>query len=116
MPLPALSAILTAVQFAGLVLLVNLAVLPVVFFGVGAVALVLANAYLLSREYFEMVASRHMPLAEARQMRRDNAAAIAVSGLVPALLALVPVVNLAVPLYSTAYFVHLFKAVRSSSA
>lgn len=115
-PLPALPAILTAVQFAVIVLLVNLAVLPVVLFGVGAIALVLANAYLLSREFFEMAASRHMTIAEARQLRRDNAAAIAVAGLLPALMSLVPVVNLAAPLFATAYFVHLFKSVQASSA
>lgn len=115
-PLPTMTGILTAIQFTMVVLLVNLAVLPVVFLGVGAVAVVLANAYLLSREYFEMVASRHMPLPQARQLRRENAAAVAVSGLVPAVLALVPVVNLLVPLFATAYFVHVFKSVRASWA
>ncbi|WP_373502539.1 EI24 domain-containing protein [Aestuariivirga sp.] len=114
-PLPAGKAILTAIQFFFVVLLVNLAVLPVVFFGIGAVALVAANAYLLSREYFEMVAMRHMTAEEARIMRRDNGPAIFMAGLLPAVLSLVPFVNLAVPLYATSYFTHLFKSVRASS-
>jgi CysZ protein len=115
-PLPAARAIGTALQFFLVVLVVNLAVLPVVLFGVGAIALVAANAYLLSREYFEMVAMRHMPAEEARILRRENGPAVFVAGLLPALLSLVPVVNLAVPLFATSYFTHLFKSMRASSA
>jgi CysZ protein len=115
-PLPNGKAILLAVQFFLLVLLVNLAVLPTVLLGFGAVALVAANAYLLSREYFEMVAMRHMPPDEARELRRINAPAVFVAGLLPAALSLFPLVNLVVPLFATAFFVHLFKQVRASSA
>jgi CysZ protein len=114
-PLPTSRSILLALQFFLVVLVVNLAALPVVFLGVGAVALVLANAYLLSREFFEMVAMRHMPEQEARQLRRENGPAIFFAGLVPALLSIVPVVNLAVPLFATSYFTHLFKSVQASS-
>ena len=115
-PLPASTAIVMALQFFLIVLLVNLAVLPVVLFGIGAIALVAANAYLLSREYFEMVAMRHMPREEARALRQYHSAQIFVAGLLPAFLALLPFVNLIVPLYATSYFVHLFKSVRASSA
>ncbi len=115
-PLPVGRAILTALQFFVVVLLVNLAVLPTVFFGVGAVVLVTANAYLLGREYFELVAMRHMPVEEAKVMRRDNSPAIFFAGLLPAMMSLVPVVNLAVPLFATSYFTHFFKSVRASSA
>lgn len=115
-PLPTAKAILMALQFFLVVLLVNLAVLPVVFFGIGAVALVAANAYLLSREYFEMVAMRHMDPEDARRMRLENTGTIFVAGLLPAIFSLVPFVNLIVPLYATSYFVHLFKQVRASSA
>lgn len=115
-PLPAGRAIVMAVQFFFIVLLVNLAVLPVVLFGVGAVALVGANAYLLSREYFEMVAMRHMPVEDAKILRRENGPSVFFAGLLPALLSLLPIVNLAVPLFATSYFTHLFKSVRASSA
>lgn len=114
-PLPTSKAILTAIQFFIVVLVVNLAVLPTVLFGIGAVALVAANAYLLSREYFEMVAMRHLPIEDARILRRENGPAVFFAGLLPAVLSLVPFVNLAVPLYATSYFTHLFKQVRASS-
>ena len=114
-PLGAAQAIVTALQFAAVVLVVNIAVLPMVFFGVGALALIAANAYLLSREFFEMVAMRHMPVAEARLLRRENTPRIFAAGLIPALLSLVPLVNLVVPLFATTYFVHIFKQVKASS-
>lgn len=114
LPLP--MSIVFALKFFVVVLAVNLAVLPVVFLGVGAFALVAANAYLIGREYFEMVAMRHMPAEEARELRKQNGPAIFFAGLVPSLLSLVPVLNLAVPLFATSYFTHFFKSVRGSSA
>lgn len=114
-PLPTARAIMLSAQFFLVVLVVNLAALPVVFLGVGAIALIAANAYLLSREFFEMVAMRHMPEKEARLLRRENGPAIFVAGLIPALFSIVPVINLAVPLFAVSYFTHLFKSVQASS-
>lgn len=115
-PLPAGRAILMALQFFIVVLLVNLAVLPMVFFGFGAFVLVAANAYLIGREYFEMVAMRHMPVGEAKILRKENSPTVFVAALLPAAMSVVPFVNLVVPLFSTAYFTHLFKSVQASSA
>ncbi|HUR42985.1 MAG TPA: EI24 domain-containing protein [Aestuariivirga sp.] len=115
-PLGAALAVLTALQFALVVLVVNLAILPAVFLAFGAVVLVAANAYLIAREYFEMIAMRHMPVAEARALRKENTPAVFAAGFIPAVLALVPFINLAVPLFATAYFVHIFKKVAASSA
>jgi CysZ protein len=111
---PMLKSILLSVQFGLLVLLVNILALPLVFTGVGAIALIIINAYLLSREYFEMAAMRHMSVAEAKDYRKDNAVAVFTAGFLPAVMAIVPFVNLTVPIFSTAYFVHLFKGLRSS--
>ncbi|MGT2485158.1 EI24 domain-containing protein [Methylobacterium oryzae CBMB20] len=62
------TAMLYAVRFAGVTLLVNLAALVIFFVPViGIAAFFAANAYLLSREYFEMAAARFRPLAEARR-------------------------------------------------
>lgn len=115
-PLPAGRAILMAIQFFVVVLLVNLAVLPTVFFGFGVLVLIAANAYLIGREYFEMVAMRHMPVEEARTLRKENSPTVFIAALLPAVMSVVPFVNLVVPLFSTAYFTHLFKSVRASSA
>jgi CysZ protein len=114
-PLSGRLALATSLQFAALVLLVNLAALPLIFTGIGAAALVTANAYLLSREYFEMIAMRHLPVADARLLRKQNSPAIFVAGFIPALLSLIPIVNLVVPLFATSYFVHIFKRVPAFS-
>jgi CysZ protein len=114
--LPMAKALLLGLQFGLLVLIVDLAVLPMLLLGIGAIALLIANAYLLSREYFEMAAMRHMPVEEARLLRRENSTQIFAAGLIPAVLALIPFVNLAVPLFSTSYFVHIFKGLKRSSA
>ncbi|MGE0212933.1 MAG: sulfate transporter family protein [Parvibaculaceae bacterium] len=108
-PLNTVTALLTGLQFAGLVLLVNLVVLPTVFLGIGVLVILTANAYLLGREYFELIAMRHLPVADARRLRRENRLHLWTAGFVPAAWALVPFVNLAVPLFATAYFVHIFK-------
>jgi CysZ protein len=103
-------------KFFLLMLAVNIAALPAVFIGLGVVALILANAYLLSREYFEMVARRHMSSGSAAVLRRQNGPSVLLAGTVPALLSLVPIVNLAVPLFATSFFTHVFKSVRRFSA
>jgi len=115
-PLPAVRAILTGIQFGLLVLGLNILLLPSFFFGIGAITMLIANAYLLSREYFEMAAMRHLAVADARKLRKEHSPQVFLAGLLPAVLALIPIVNLVVPLYATSYFVHIFKQVRGSSA
>jgi CysZ protein len=114
-PLPTFKSILLAVQFGLFVLLVNILALPLVFTGFGAIVLVVINAYLLSREYFEMAAMRFMSPGDAKALRKDNAVQVFAAGFLPAVMVLVPIVNLTVPIFSTSYFVHLFKQVQKSS-
>jgi CysZ protein len=115
-PLGTTQSITTALQFGALALAVNAAILPTVFFAIGAFVLVAANAYLISREYFVMAAARHMPLEDARALRKANTPLVFVAGLLPAVAAIVPVLNLVVPLFATSYFVHLFKRAPQSLA
>lgn len=115
-PLATWTALWTGLRFGLLVLAVNLALLPFLFFGIGAFVMWLGNAYLLGREYFGLIAMRHVSPAEAEALRRANASKVFAAGLVPAGLALVPVVNLLVPVFATAYFVHVFRLVRDGRA
>lgn len=114
-PQTGFKAIWFGVQFGVLVLAINILALPLVFTGFGAIILVVINAYLISREYFELAAMRHMPPSDAKQLRLNNGARIFVAGFLPATMALIPLVNLTVPLFATAYFVHLFKRVARTS-
>jgi uncharacterized protein involved in cysteine biosynthesis len=69
----------------------------------------LANAYLLSREYFLLAAMRFRPPAEAKAMRRVFRAQIFMAGLLIALFVSIPIVNLATPLFAMAMMVHMHK-------
>lgn len=106
-----IAGIVASLQFGLLVLSVNLILLPTLFLGIGAILMIVGNAYLLSREYFEMVAMRHLKVEHAKNMRRANAGRIFMAGLVPATLSLIPVANFFVPVFATSYFVHIFKSV-----
>ena len=108
--LPSGQAMLYAIRFAGLALLVNLVALILIFVpGVNLVAFFGANAYLLGREYFELAAGRFRPLPDARAMRRHHGLAVAAAGAMLAGLMVVPIVNLATPLFGVALMVHLHK-------
>jgi CysZ protein len=110
-PLPAMVSLMTALRFALLVLLVNLIALPFLLIGIGALAMLIANAYLLSREFFEMISLRHLPRREAEKLRQKHSYEVFLAGFIPAALMLLPLANLFVPVFSTSYFTHLFKSI-----
>ena len=94
--LPALQAIGAGLKFFVVILAVNLVALFLLLVpGVNLIAFYAGNAYLLGREYFEMVAMRHMPASEARQLRKTNRGYVALCGLVIAGLASVPILQFA---------------------
>jgi CysZ protein len=108
--LPLSRALLEGVKTALLTIAVYVVALPFVLFaGLGLVILFLANAYLLSREYFELAAMRFRPPAEAKAMRRAHRGQVFFAGLFIAAFVSIPVVNLATPLFAMALMVHLHK-------
>jgi CysZ protein len=108
--LPVGRAIQEGVKTALLVILVYVCAAPFLLFaGAGAVIFYLANAWLLGREYFELAAMRFHPVAEAKALRRAHAVTVFAAGLFIAAFVLIPVVNLATPLFGTAFMVHLHK-------
>lgn len=85
----------------------NLLALPVYFIPVVNVVVYGAlNAFLLSREYFQVVAVRHVSLAEAKAQYRVRRWSMMRGGLGLAVLFLVPGLNLCAPLLATAWMVH----------
>jgi len=108
--LPLFRALYEGIVIALLSLVVYLCALPFVLFaGLGFIILFLANAYLLSREYFELAAMRFRPPAEAKAMRKANATYVFLAGLVIAVFVSVPVLNLATPIFAMAFMVHIHK-------
>jgi CysZ protein len=108
--LPTLTSIAVGAKFFLVVLVVNLvALLLLLVPGVNLIAFYAGNGYLLGREYFEMVATRHLPEVEAKRLRKANMAYIFAGGLMIAGLASVPILNLLTPLFATAFMVHVYK-------
>lgn len=107
-----------SLRFLGVVLLVNLLLLPVyailLFFPPLLYGLsLLVNGWLVSREYFEQVAWRYMSHAEATQMRRRYRGDLWLCGVVIVLLLTIPLVNFLVPIVATAFMVHVYKRLRA---
>jgi len=114
--LPTAQSIFLAVKFFFVVLAVNLLALFLLLIpGVNLVAFYLGNGYLLGREYFELAAMRHMPQAEAKQLRVANRGHILICGFVIAVLASVPILNLLTPLFATSFMVRIYKQLSTRS-
>jgi CysZ protein len=108
--LPLGVAIPEGVKTALLTILVYLIALPFVFLaGAGFLGFFIATAWLLGREYFELAAMRFRSPAEAKAMRKENAAIVFTAGLVIAAFVSIPIVNLATPLFGMAFMVHMHK-------
>jgi CysZ protein len=108
--LPFFRALLEGLKTALLTILVYVVALPFVLFaGLGLFILFFANAYLLSREYFELAAMRFRSPREAKALRRAHRGQVFFAGLFIAVFVSIPVLNLATPLFAMALMVHLHK-------
>lgn len=96
-----------------IVLVVNVLALPfyllLLFTAIGPFVLFAGiNGYLLGREYFEMVASRHISSKDAARLRRAHRTEIFLLGLGVTGLFMIPVINLIAPLVGAGAAVHSF--------
>jgi len=114
--LATLPAIGLALKFFIVVLAVNIvAVFLLLVPGINLIAFYLGNGYLLGREYFELAAMRHLPLAEARQLRKANRITVLLCGLIIAGIASIPILNLITPLFATTFMVRIYKGLSRAS-
>jgi uncharacterized protein involved in cysteine biosynthesis len=99
-----------ALRFVVVVVALNLLVLPAYLIpGVNLMIFYVLNGYLLSREYFELVALRRMTPQSARIMRKAHTAKLFAAGVIVAFFSTIPLVNLLVPVVATAFMVHIFQ-------
>lgn len=108
-------------KFAGLSILLNLLALPVfllLFFlpPLNLFVFYALNGYLLGREYFELVAHRRMDPQGAFRLRRAFGGQLFAAGVMIAMMASVPGLNLIVPIVATAAMVHLVHGWRGENA
>ncbi len=77
--------------------------------GLNLILFLAVNGYIIGREYFELVASRHHNRVDVKRLRKNQRFRIFGAGLVIAIPLTIPVVNLIVPLFGVAFMVHVFK-------
>jgi CysZ protein len=114
--LPFMSALAQGVITALLALVVYALALPFFLFGIGVLVLFFANAWLLSREYFELAAMRFRPPAEAKLLLAQHASYLFGAGMIIALFVSIPILNFATPVFAMAFMVHLHKKLAGSRA
>jgi len=100
--------------FLGLMITVNLLALIVylVFTPIAPILFWMVNGFLLGREYFQMVAMRHMERRAARALRRAHRFEVFAAGVLMAIPLTIPLINLVIPVLAVATFTHLFWRVR----
>jgi CysZ protein len=113
--MPLATSVLEGVKISLIALAINFIALLFFFTGIGVFMLFFANAYLLSREYFELAAMRHHSPQEAKALRRAQKGKVLFYGLPIAGLMLIPFVNLLTPVFGIALMVHCYKSVSKSS-
>lgn len=110
--LPVLQSLWVAIRFTLVLVAVNLVALPFYLLpGINLALFWIVNGYLLGREYFELVALRHVSIEAAKDLRRRHRTRIFLAGIVIALFATVPFLNLLAPLFATAFMVHTSKRI-----
>jgi CysZ protein len=114
-PISLTRGLVEGVRTGLLTVLVYLCALPLFLFaGMGFLIFFLANAYLLSREYFLLAAMRFHPVEEAKSLRKRHNARIFTAGLFIAAFVSIPILNLATPLFAMAFMTHMHKKIAGS--
>lgn len=110
-------AIIMGLRFAIVSAGVNfVALLLLLIPGVNAIAFVMANAYLLGREYFLFIATRFLPLAQALEMRRAYAVKLFIAGLFIAVFVAIPGLNVLTPLFGVAFMSRVYQELARQKA
>ncbi len=114
-------AVMAALAFAAVMLLLNMLALPFYLLllfvpPLNLFVFYLLNGYLLGREYFELVAARRFDAAGVRRLRRKYRGRVMLAGVVIAFLLTVPIVNLVTPIVATGFMLHVFERLRRGEA
>ena len=105
---PLFSSLVISGKFLVLLLVLNIGLLFLLFTGpIYLVLYYLINGYLISREFFDLVALRRLNLAGSRILRKKFKYRLIFLGTIFVFLMTFPIVNLLVPIIATATMVHL---------
>ena len=104
---PVWEAVWTGLRFAIIIVFFNILFLPA-FILLPGVAYWLLNGILFGREYYELVAFRRLSPRDAAALRRQRRGPLLIGGIVIAIVASIPILNLLLPLFGTAFMLHIF--------
>lgn len=102
-----------SISFLGVLLVANLVALLLYFTPLSPFVFLGLNGFLLGREYFRLIAVRRMGRLDAARVFRRHLPAIWTTGVLMALLLMVPMFNLLVPVLGAATFTHIYHDLNS---
>ncbi len=109
--LPLAETLMVSAKFSLMVIVVNIIALPFYLIpGINLLIYYSVNGYLLSREYYELVALTHVKPADAAALAATAKGRIFFTGVIIAFFFTIPIVNFFAPLIGAAAMVHVFKS------
>jgi len=103
-----------SLRFTAIALFLNILAIPFYFFTIwfpplGIFVFYCLNSYLLGREYFELVALRHIKLKDISSIRQSNRWQLFLFGSVTTFLFTIPIINFLAPILGVAGMTHFFR-------
>ncbi len=96
------------IKFASFSAGINILILPLYLFGIGAVVAIAVNTYLLGREFFENVAGYHLGKKSAQKLGKQNKRIVYSNGFLFSLISIIPILNLVTPVVATVVMTHAY--------
>ena len=118
---PLSTTVAVSLRFTGVTLALNLLALPfyLLTFWFPPFAIMIfycLNGYLLSREYYELVALRRLETTAAVALRKANKQRLFFAGVIITFLFTIPIVNLFAPVIGVAAMAHVFRSLHMGKA
>ena len=111
---PFYDSVISLIKFLGTYIVINLCLMPFLLLGpLYLFVFYIANGYLISREYFELTAHRHLSTKDARALRKANKWQLLFLGIAITFLLTIPIINLITPVIAVGAIIHLSQAWRS---
>ncbi|MDA9690078.1 EI24 domain-containing protein [Betaproteobacteria bacterium] len=103
-----------SLRFTTIALLLNILAIPFYFFTIwfppmGIFVFYCLNGYLLGREYFELVALRHIKMEDIPSIRQSNRWRLFLFGSVTTFLFTIPIINFLAPILGVTGMTHFFR-------
>lgn len=103
-------------RFLGLFFIVNVLALPIYVLpnGIGFVAYLAINGYIVGRSSFNLIARRRMDADKVKELRRRNYLRVLLAGVIITLGFATPIINFVMPLVAVAFMQHIFERLRGT--